>query len=125
MANTYEKEGATPVEIVRQNANYTALVAQIDKCESGIALDLDAYVFKDADGVPHKCLTDSSGSTAIPVQRIIFADANGAATSNSLLKFDGTWLYIGTIRIGQNESNENVIQVYVGGSWYTALKLEA
>lgn len=87
-ASVFEKTGSDKVYFTAINKTYANLLLTLGAAKLAVATDKDAFVFMDDAGDPHKCLTDSSGSTNLVNKTIIYVDANGHATSDSEFFFD-------------------------------------
>lgn len=107
--NKYQEEGATEIDFVMRNYEYANMAADMGQCRFGFATDLKAVCAKgDSGATVYKFLKDASGSSNTPSTRILFADANGAASSHASLTFDGTTLKIAGALRKAGESVDNL-----------------
>lgn len=107
--NEYQEEGATEIDLVMRNYEYANMSADMGQCRFGFATDLKAVCAKgDSGATVYKFLKDASGSSNTASSRILFADANGAASSHASLTFDGTTLKIAGALRKAGESGDNL-----------------
>lgn len=107
--NEYQEEGATEIDFVMRNYEYANMAADMGQCRFGFATDLKAVCAKgDSGATVYKFLKDASGSSNTASTRILFADANGAASSHASLTFDGTTLKIAGALRKAGESGDNL-----------------
>jgi hypothetical protein len=94
--------GATEIELYFRNYTYATALSDLNNLESVFFTDINRYGYKAWSSTPkagslRKFLEDASGSVNIPATRVLFADSDGRATSDSDFNFDGTDLPSGTV----------------------------
>lgn len=87
--NTTIVPGASQVKIYLGNYPYSQILT-MPYLSLRLASDINRLFYSDVAGVKRKIMVDATGSTNTPTNRIFYSDANGAATSNAGLLFDGT-----------------------------------
>ena len=90
MDNIVDRTGAGKRYVPAANQVYATLLLNAAACLFGIATDRKAWVFCDDEGSMFKTLQDSSGDGTIPENSVLLADANGRATNDTNLTYDGT-----------------------------------
>jgi len=99
-ANVTEISGATEIELYFRNYTYATALSDLDPLEMVNFTDLDRVGYKNTSGSIRKFMEDSTTNSNIPANRILYTDANGRATSNSGLTFDGTSLALPAFQYG-------------------------
>ncbi|MFA5714654.1 MAG: hypothetical protein WC998_02855 [Candidatus Paceibacterota bacterium] len=78
--NVTQIEGATEVEIYLRNYPYAAAITDMAALCEIYLTDLDRRAYKNAVGSLRKYMEDSTGSTNIPENRLLYSDENGRVT---------------------------------------------
>jgi hypothetical protein len=89
-SNITQIAGATEIELYFRNYVYADALTDLKALTAINFTDLDRVGYKNTGGTLNKFMEDSSGSSNIPANRVLYTDANGRATSSSALTFDGT-----------------------------------
>lgn len=93
-ANITQITGATEIDFYLGNYLYADVIASMENLKFKLATDINRLIFKNAAGTNYKLMHDASGATNIPNTRVLYANADGAASSNAGFVFNGTKLSI-------------------------------
>lgn len=93
-ANVVTISGANEVLIYSRNYPFTTAETEQPILTQNIFSDLKVLGFKDSDDNLKKVLVDASGSSIANDKEVFYSNANGEATTNANLTFDGTELYV-------------------------------
>lgn len=100
MASIYTEPGSSTVHITEENNTHADLVANLDKCQTGIETDTKLFAFKDQNGNYFRCADYDQamllvGSTTALSARLYLDVANRKIKIQTSVDEGDTWVDTG------------------------------
>jgi hypothetical protein len=116
-SNITQISGATEIRLYFRNYTYASALSDLAALETVNFTDLDRVGYKNTAGTLQKFMEDASGSSNIPEGHILFADANGRATSEAGFEYDGSAITLPAFEYGWSFHFTNTtMEIYKNGA---------